>query len=112
MNGIYTLSENIADNGGIKEAYNAYQKWVSDHGTELSLPGLNYSPNQMFWVSAAQIWCSKYRKEVLKIIIMTEVHSPARFRVIGSFSNSEEFARDWNCPAGSKMNPTKKCTVW
>ena len=32
----------------------------------------------------------------------------------GSFSNMAEFAKDWNCPVGSNMNPPKesKCEVW
>lgn len=47
--------------GGIKEAYNAYQKYSSENGVEPKLPGLNYSTNQLFWISAAQTWCSVYR---------------------------------------------------
>ncbi|KAL1449213.1 hypothetical protein WDU94_000430 [Cyamophila willieti] len=56
LNGINTQGENIADNGGIKEAYNAYNVWVSRHGEEPRLPGLQqYSPRQMFWISAASV---------------------------------------------------------
>lgn len=61
MNGINTQGENIADNGGIKESYRAYKKWISENGVEKRLPGLEYTPEQLFWVSAAQTWCSVYR---------------------------------------------------
>ncbi|XP_008479985.1 neprilysin-2-like [Diaphorina citri] len=57
LNGINTQGENIADNGGIKEAYNAYNVWTGEHGEEPRLPGLQqYSPRQMFWISAASTW--------------------------------------------------------
>ena len=58
------MRENIADNGGIKLAYKAYQKWVNDNNVvEKRLPGLNYTPRQMFWIGAARVWCSKYKTE-------------------------------------------------
>lgn len=61
LNGINTQGENIADNGGIKESYNAYQLWVQQNGPEGKLPGLDLTPQQLFWLSAAQNWCSVYR---------------------------------------------------
>ncbi|XP_076754338.1 M13 family metallopeptidase neprilysin 2 isoform X2 [Xylocopa sonorina] len=112
LNGINTQGENIADNGGIKEAYLAYQEWIKRNQAEPKLPGLPYSPEQLFWISAANTWCSKYRPEAMKLRITTGFHSPGKFRVLGPLSNMEEFSKDFNCPIGSKMNPEKKCAVW
>ena len=42
----------------------------------------------MFWISAADTWCSKYRNKALEKRIKTGVHSPGMFRVQGPFSNS------------------------
>ncbi|XP_063696900.1 neprilysin-2 isoform X1 [Culicoides brevitarsis] len=112
LNGINTQGENIADNGGIKEAYLAYKEWMVHNGPEPKLPGLNYTPEQMFWIAAAQTWCSVYRPETMKMRITTGVHSPGQFRVLGPMSNMEEFSKDFSCPLGSKMNPIHKCVVW
>ncbi|XP_011312064.1 membrane metallo-endopeptidase-like 1 isoform X2 [Fopius arisanus] len=112
LNGINTQGENIADNGGIKEAYLAYNDWIKRNGQEQPLPGLPYSPKQLFWISAANTWCSIYRPEALKLRITTGFHSPGEFRVLGPLSNMPEFAKDFKCPVGSKMNPRDKCAVW
>ena len=59
LNGINAQGESIADNGGIKEAYRAYRKWTEEDSPELKLPGLDYTPEQMFCKSAGQPGCSK-----------------------------------------------------
>ena len=99
--------------GGIKVAYLAYQEWVKKHGAEPMLPKLKYSPSQLFWISAANLMCTKERPEIWKDDFHKNPNkSPAEFRVVGSLSNMPEFAKDFNCPVNSKMNPTKKCSVW
>ncbi|KAL3280926.1 hypothetical protein HHI36_004152 [Cryptolaemus montrouzieri] len=112
LNGIITQGENIADNGGIKLAYLAYQDWKSKNNPEPKLPGLNFSPDQMFWIGSANVWCSKIRAKTLVQDIESEVHVPDRFRINVPFANSGFFAKDFNCPKGSKMNPEHTCTVW
>ncbi|KAJ3633527.1 hypothetical protein MTP99_010467 [Tenebrio molitor] len=112
LNGVRTQGENIADNGGVKQAYLAYMKWQRSNAPEPKLPGLKYNPRQLFWLSAAQIWCSKHRPEAIALQVTVDAHSPAEFRVLGPFSNLEYFAKDYNCPLGSRMNPAHKCSVW
>ena len=74
IRGNQTLGENIADNGGLKAAYLAYQTWSELHKasimynqdpnkqfdqTTLPLPGLqNFTHNQLFFLSFSQVWCS------------------------------------------------------
>ena len=112
VNGVNTLSENIADNGGIKAAYRAYRKWAAANGPEPKLPGLDFTPEQMFWISSAQLQCIIYRKELLNFLINEDSNSPQEFRVLGTFRNMKDFSKDFQCPVGSLMNPVHKCEIW
>ena len=88
------------------------ERYTTRHGPEQTLPGLKHNVKQLFWLSAANTWCSKYRPKSLEKRIKTGAHSPGMFRVKGPFSNSKEFATDFNCPVGSTYNPVNKCEVW
>ncbi|EEC10627.1 neprilysin, putative [Ixodes scapularis] len=112
VNGKMTQGENIADNGGLKQAYRAYKKWVKQYGEEPLLPGINLTHDQLFFLNYAQIWCGSMRPEEALNKIRTSVHSPGPIRVLGPLSNSYDFARAYNCPNMSRMNPAKKCSVW
>lgn len=112
MNGVNTQSENIADNGGVKLAYRAYNRWVSRNQPEEKLYALKYDVQQLFWLSFAQKYCFIARDQYLKNKIMLDAHAPHKFRVNGVVSNMQEFATAFNCPVGSKMNPVNKCEVW
>ncbi|KAJ8668514.1 hypothetical protein QAD02_010177 [Eretmocerus hayati] len=111
LDGVNILNENIADNSGLKWAYLAYEDWALQNGPEILLPGVNFTQEQIFWISMAQTECQKYRPESLRSRIISDVHSPAHFRVIGAMSNLAEFSRDFECPFGSRMNSEVKCTV-
>lgn len=114
LNGILTQGENIADNGGLKQAYRAYKKWeAKQNRKERSLPGLSqFTHDQLFFLNFAQVWCGSMRREAAINRIQTATHSPGRFRVIGTLQNSYEFAKVFNCKPGTYMNPVKKCVVW
>ncbi|KAG5837000.1 hypothetical protein ANANG_G00234600, partial [Anguilla anguilla] len=112
VNGRLTLGENIADMGGLKLSYYAYQKWVRDHGPERPLPGLKYTHEQLFFIAFAQNWCMKRRAQSIYLQLLTDKHAPEHCRVIGSVSQFDEFGRVFHCPSGSPMRPVDQCSVW
>ena len=112
VDGNYTLTENIADRGGIKVAYAAYRKLVDEHGDEPRLPGLSFTPDQLFFLSTAQISCSVQHPWSLLERIANGKHTPDHQRVNGFLINSPEFAEAFQCPLGTEMNPIEKCDMW
>ncbi|XP_032663308.1 neprilysin-4-like isoform X6 [Odontomachus brunneus] len=113
IDGVNTQGENIADNGGIKQAFRAYERWLRvNQNEDETLPGISATGKQLFFLNFAQVWCGLMRPEATKNKLKTAVHSPGKFRVIGTLSNSRDFAEVFKCPPGSPMNPVRKCSVW
>uniref|UniRef100_A0A3P9N4P3 Neprilysin n=1 Tax=Poecilia reticulata TaxID=8081 RepID=A0A3P9N4P3_POERE len=112
LNGNNTLGENIADNGGIRQAYQAYRDFVKQHGEEPTLPGIDLSHDQLFFLNFAQIWCGSHRPEQAVNSIKVDVHSPGMFRVLGSLQNFPEFAKAFNCNKSSNMVSDNICRVF
>ncbi|XP_028613651.1 membrane metallo-endopeptidase-like 1 isoform X2 [Grammomys surdaster] len=112
VNGFSTLGENIADNGGVRQAYKAYLQWLAEGGKDQRLPGLNLTYAQLFFINYAQVWCGSYRPEFAIQSIKTDVHSPLKYRVLGSLQNLPGFSEAFHCPRGSPMHPMKRCRIW
>uniref|UniRef100_A0A674BFJ9 Membrane metalloendopeptidase like 1 n=1 Tax=Salmo trutta TaxID=8032 RepID=A0A674BFJ9_SALTR len=112
VSGISTLGENIADNGGVRQAYKAYMKWMEREGEEHRLPGLDMDHKQLFFLNFAQVWCGAYRPEYASQSIKTDSHSPLEYRVLGSLQNFGAFSEAFQCKPGTPMNPEIKCRVW
>lgn len=88
LNGQLTLGENIADLGGLTIAYNAYK--MSLKGKEAPVID-GFTGDQRFFLGWAQVWRRKYRDEELRNRILTDPHSPSRYRVNGVLSDMPEF---------------------
>ncbi|KAG3071620.1 hypothetical protein PI124_g21953 [Phytophthora idaei] len=108
VDGMKTLGENIADNGGLHVAFNTYRNRVSSS----SSGGNSTDDDQLFFVSYAQTWCCKERDKMAVDSFITNVHAVGDVRVNGAAMNSAALAAAFNCPVGAPMNPTNKCVVW
>lgn len=87
INGNLTLQENIADFGGVIMAYHAYK--LSSKGEPKAIDG--FTADQRFFLSYALSWREADTKEYLRTRTLTNMHSPAKFRVNGVVFNVPEF---------------------
>ncbi|XP_076080957.1 endothelin-converting enzyme homolog isoform X2 [Mytilus galloprovincialis] len=110
IKGETTIGENIADNGGVKSGYTAFSSWKPEDIKKF--PGLNLTPEQLYFIGFGQIWCSYYTPAHARTSILTDVHSPAPIRPNGIAVNSPAFSKAFNCPKGSPMNPDHRCEIW
>ncbi|XP_072383739.1 neprilysin-2-like [Diabrotica undecimpunctata] len=105
--------ENIADFNAVNIAYSAYQNWVQYNGRESTLPGITYTPNQLFWIMSSTYMCFQPKlSEKDTFVGKSQHHGIPEFRVVGGIRHSPYFANDFNCPVGSNMNPKDKCKIF
>jgi endothelin-converting enzyme/putative endopeptidase len=110
QNGKATLGENLADNGGIRIALAALKKHLAG-SPDRSIGG--FTAEQRFFLGFAQVWCTNARDDAIRTQAMSDVHSLPEFRVNGTVSNSEDFARAFACKADAPMvRGAKACRVW
>ena len=112
LNGELTQGENIADNGGLKIAYAAFQKALAKHPEEANKKIDGFTPDQRFFLAWAQIWRANQRDEDLKLRVNTDPHSPGEFRCNGPLSNMPEFQKAFNLPDDSKMVRKDRTAIW
>jgi len=110
LNGKLTLGENIADNGGVKLAFDAFKAMRGTDDTRLVADG--FSEEQQFFLAVAQAWCTNATEDVQRMLATVDPHSPPRFRVNGSLSNQPHFWEAFACEPGTKMRPADACAVW
>jgi putative endopeptidase len=100
VNGERTLSEDIADFGGVTIAYAAMERALGP-GPHATIDG--FTPEQRFFLGWAQMWRQVMRPEFERLIVRTDLHPPAEWRVNGPLSDMPEFKAAWGCRDGDPM---------
>ena len=88
INGEMTQGENIADLAGISMGFEAFRKTNQFKNNEI-IAGMK--PDQRFFLAYALAWMINTRPEGLTNQVKSDVHSPAKYRVIGPLSDMPEF---------------------
>jgi predicted metalloendopeptidase len=111
VRGKNTLGENIGDLGGVNIALDAYH--YSLHGAPAPVID-ELTGDQRFFLSFAQIWRAKYRDNTLRNIVMSDVHSPANFRVDGTLPDIDAWYEAFDVKPGDKMYraPSDRVRIW
>jgi putative endopeptidase len=111
INGDLTLGENIADLGGLKIAYLALKKaQAGKPATKID----GFTPDQRFFLAYAQLWRGMMRPEALRLQVLTNPHSPPRYRVLGPLYNMPEFFEAFDVPMDKRrgrLNP-QPVVIW
>ncbi|NWJ40196.1 MAG: M13 family metallopeptidase [Geothrix sp.] len=112
VNGKLTLGENIADIGGLKIAFAAYQNSLK--GKPVPAPIEGFTGPQRFFLGAATVWRNHIREAALSVRLKTDPHSPGRERVNGPLSNLPEFYDAFGCGDGQPMKRDAKVrpAIW
>jgi putative endopeptidase len=112
INGRLTLGENLADIGGLMVAYDAWQ--LALRGKPAPAPIGGFTPDQRFFLAFANFWREKTRPEAERMYLVSNPHAPERWRVNGTVSNLEAFAKAFGCHAGDPMvrPPAQRLQLW
>lgn len=100
INGKATLGENIADLGGILLGWDAFRK-TEQYKKGEKLAG--YTPAQRYFLGYSLGWLGHARKESLANQLMTDVHSPAQYRVNGPMADVDAFYEAFDIKPGDKL---------
>jgi putative endopeptidase len=111
VNGELTLGENIADLAGLTVSYDAYMRSLAGK-QRTNIDG--YTPEQRFFIGFGQVWRGHARPEFLRQQVVTDPHSPAKFRVLGPLSNMPQFYNAFGVKKGDGMwrDESARAKIW
>lgn len=111
IRGAACLGENIADYGGILIGLDAFEQ-TAEYKAGKKIDGL--TPLQRFFLGYALGWLSHEREANLRRQLLSDVHAPAKYRVIGPMSNIPAFYQAFGVEQGQPMwrPPDGRVSIW
>lgn len=112
VNGKLTLGEDIGDLGGLNIAYTALKAALKNHPEEASKKIQGLTQKQRFFLSSARVWEGTARVKTAELLLNVDPHAPAKIRAFATSSNMPQFAKAFQCKAGSKMARKDPVKIW
>ncbi|MBN8697730.1 MAG: M13 family metallopeptidase [Bacteroidetes bacterium] len=111
VRGENTQGENIADLGGVIMGLEAFRKTEQGKSKELFN---GYTATQRYFLAYGYAWMVNRTDASLAKQIMSDVHSPAEFRINGPLSDIDAFYEAFKIKEGDKMYraPEKRVKIW
>jgi len=100
IRGAACLGENIADYGGLLIGLDAFEQ-TAEYKAGQKIDGL--TPLQRFFLGYALGWLSQEREASLRRQLLSDVHAPAKYRVLGPLSNIPAFYGAFGIKPGDAM---------
>ena len=110
-NGHLTLGENIADQGGLRIAYDAFRQTQQFKDGKL-MDG--FTPAQRFYLSYGRIWAENATEEAIFQQTKSDPHSIGRYRVNATLRNIDTFFEAFGIKKGDKLwlDPADRAIIW
>lgn len=110
-NGRFTLGENIADQGGLLVAHQAYRNSLQGQTPE-PIDGL--TDEQRFYLGYATLWAQNIRPEEIIRRTKMDPHSLGKWRVNAALKNIDTFYQAFGIQEDDAMymNPSERVNVW
>jgi putative endopeptidase len=111
VNGALTLGENIADLGGVSLALDAYRVSLQGRPAPV-LDGL--TGDQRVFLGWAQAWRGRMSDDFVKQQVVSDPHSPRRFRVNGPLRNIDAWYTAFGVGPGAGLfvAPEERVRIW
>lgn len=111
VNGEATQGENIADLGGVVMGFEAFKK-TKQYKNKEKISGL--TPEQRYFLAYGYAWMVNIKPESLAQQLLTDVHAPSEYRVIGPLQNNTDFYKAFNVKPKDRMYrlESKRVEIW
>ncbi len=110
VNGKLTLTENLADLGGLAAAFDAHRRTL---GSKASDKDYVRQQDRQFFIGFARAWRSKARDEALRVQIATDGHAPETWR-IATVRNIDAWYDAFDVLPGQRLylEPKARVRIW